>query len=150
MTDAAHSSPSTAASGPARPRPSVRIGTDVQSIGEVAEAIERYGARYTRRLFTSHELACCPGNSEQSAPGLAARFAAKEAALKALRPTEKVPRWTSIEVRRESGGWCELELHDEAAELADEAGLGAFSLSMSHGAGIGTATVVAELRDGRS
>jgi holo-[acyl-carrier protein] synthase len=127
----------------------IRVGTDVQSIDEVAAAIERYGDRYTRRLFTSHEMSCCPGTSQQSAPGLAARFAAKEATLKALRPTEKVPRWTSIEVRRAAGGWCELELHDEAAELADEAGLSSFSLSISHGAGIGAATVVAEQRADR-
>jgi len=124
---------------------SLRVGTDVQSIDEVADAISAFGERYTRRLFTEHELSCCSGSAARQAAGLAARFAAKEAMLKVLRPTGEVPRWSSIEVRRQPGGWCELQLHHEAAELARAARVQSVSLSMSHGAGIGTATVVAQL-----
>jgi holo-[acyl-carrier protein] synthase len=126
---------------------SLRVGTDVQSIDEVAQSIARFGARYTGRLFTHHEMDCCTGTPDQQAAGLSARFAAKEAMIKVLRPTDVIPRWKSIEVRRQPGGWCDLELYEEAAALARNAGLRDFAVSLSHGAGIGTATVIAKLTD---
>jgi holo-[acyl-carrier protein] synthase len=123
--------------------PCVRVGTDVESVAEVAASLERYGDRYTRRLFTHQEVASCGSLSRSAAPRLTARFAAKEAVLKLLAPTDMVPRWRSIEVRTLPNGAPCLELHDEAAELARARGLGPISLSMSHGAGIAMATVVA-------
>lgn len=125
----------------------VRVGTDVESIADVADALARFGSRYTRRLFTEHEIVSCGGLNPQAAPGLAARFAAKEAVLKVLRPTGLVPRWRSIEVRKQLGGWVEIELSDEAAYLARKSGINELSVSLSHGAGIGTATVVAVLEN---
>ena len=119
----------------------LRVGTDVQSVGEVAALLERYGARYTRRLFTEHELATS-GSQPRSAERLAARFAAKEAVIKLLAPTRTVPPWRSIEVRTASSGAPSIELHDEAAELARERGVGAISVSLTHGAGVGMATAV--------
>lgn len=121
----------------------VRVGTDVQAIAEVESSLARFGARYTHRLFTEHEVSSCGGVSLAAASGLAARFAAKEATIKVLRPTDIVPRWRSIEVRRQPEGWVELHLFDEAAELAESEHIGELSVSLSHGAGIGTATVVA-------
>src|SRR5262249_62082841 len=64
----------------------VRVGTDVEAIAEVADAIDRWGKRYTRRLFTDAERAECG----DSAPRLTARFAAKEAAIKLLAPDDGV------------------------------------------------------------
>lgn len=122
-----------------------RVGCDVEAVATIQDALSRYGERYTRRIYTEHELACCQGPDE--AAGLTARFAAKEATIKALRPTSVVPRWTSIEVRRQPGGWTELELHDEAAEVAVAAGIQTMSVSLSHGGGIGAAIVVAHLTD---
>jgi holo-[acyl-carrier protein] synthase len=121
----------------------VRVGTDVMSIAEVAESLERFGERYATRLFTSHEIDSCGGVSVLAAPGLAARFAAKEAVIKLLRPVDTVPRWHSIEIRREAGGAVGVHLSAECAELAAQQGIASVELSMSHGAGIGTATAVA-------
>jgi len=68
---------------------------------------------------------------------------AKEAAIKVLRPVADIPRWKSIEVRRQPGGWVELALSEEAEEMATAAGLQQLTLSFSHGAGVAMATVVA-------
>jgi holo-[acyl-carrier protein] synthase len=120
----------------------VRVGTDVQSIDEVADSIARFGESYVRRVYTDHEVECSGGATRDAAPRLAARFAAKEATIKALRMTEEFSGWTEIEVRRQPGGWCELQLHGEAKRLAELSGVRQLALSMSHGAGIATATVV--------
>ena len=122
---------------------SVRIGTDVQSVAEVATTLERYGQRYTRRLFTDDELADCGALTPSIAPRLTARFAAKEAVIKLLSPVDAVPRWRSIELRTAPNGAPSVVLHHEAADLARARGIGQVSVSMSHGAGIGAATVVA-------
>jgi holo-[acyl-carrier protein] synthase len=121
----------------------VRVGTDVQSINDVAESIERFGARYTERIFTNHEVECSGGTTSSAAPGLSARFAAKEAVIKLLQPKDVVPKWRSIEVRRLPGGAPTVHLIGDAAALAHEAGIEAISISMSHGSGISTATAVA-------
>lgn len=121
----------------------IRIGTDVQSIAEVEASIALFGHRYIRRIFTDHEVAACGGITTLAAPGLAARFAAKEATIKLLRPTDVVPGWRSIELRKRHDGAVDVCLHDEAADMAREARLGELSVSLSHGAGVGMATVVA-------
>jgi holo-[acyl-carrier protein] synthase len=91
-------------------------------------------------LFTVAERAECG----DAAARLTARFAAKEAVLKLLAPDDDmIPRWCSIELRTAPNGAPSLLLHDEAAELARRRRLGPMSVSLSHGAGIGTATVVA-------
>ncbi len=120
----------------------VRVGTDVQAIDEVAESIALFGESYVKRLYTDHEVECSGGTGVDAAPRLAARFAAKEATIKALRMTEEFSGWKEIEVRRQPGGWCEIALHGEARRLAELSGVRQLALSMSHGAGIATATVV--------
>lgn len=129
----------------------VRVGSDVQDIAEVAEALRTNGERYLDRVFTAHEIDCCGGRSapvEVMAPGLAARFAAKEATIKVLRPVGDAPGFTEIEVRRQAGGWTDLELTGTATTVADEAGLTDLSLSFSHASGIAVATVVGIVRLG--
>jgi holo-[acyl-carrier protein] synthase len=122
---------------------SVRVGTDVQSIDEVASSIDRFGARYAERLFSAAEIGDCGGIAPTAAPGLAARFAAKEAVIKLLAPNEDVPQWRSIEVVRQPGGACTIQLSGTAAVLADLRGVRQIEISMSHGAGVATATAVA-------
>jgi holo-[acyl-carrier protein] synthase len=123
----------------------ILVGADVQSIDEVSASIDEFGSRYTRKIFTEHEMACCGANSATAAQGLAVRFAAKEAVLKILDTTRGVPPWKSIEVRRAPGGRPEIHLQDEAAQLAHDQGISGISLSLSHGAGIANAVVVAQL-----
>ena len=73
---------------------------------------------------------------------LAARFAAKEAVMKVLRPVDVQLDWRSIEVHRMTGGWCEIRLSGQAAAMAAEAGIDEFAVSLTHEASVAAAVVV--------
>jgi holo-[acyl-carrier protein] synthase len=125
----------------------LRVGMDLVMVDEVAESVQRFGDRYVRRIFTEHEIACCrsndrAGGAEYAIESLAARFAAKEAVLKVLRPVDLQPDWRSIEVHRMAGGWCEIQLSGSAEELAAASAIGGFSVSMSHEATVAAAVVI--------
>jgi holo-[acyl-carrier protein] synthase len=126
----------------------VRIGVDLASVDAVAASIARFGPRYTDRLFTLQELRDAEGTLSARASSLAARFAAKEATLKALGVGDDVPSWTDIEVRRVPGGGCSLQLSGRAAILAREARLDRWSVSMTHEGCMAAAVVVAVGPDG--
>ncbi|MGO9581532.1 MAG: holo-ACP synthase [Acidimicrobiales bacterium] len=132
-----------AAHGQGATRPKLAVGVDLVRVDEVQAALARFGDRYLSRLFTPHEVACATGDGEVRARHLAARFAAKEAAMKALGPGDRLPAWRSIEVRQEPGGRCTLQLSDYAAELARRAGLSEFAVSLSHEGDLATAVVFA-------
>jgi holo-[acyl-carrier protein] synthase len=119
------------------------VGTDIVDVADVEAAIRSFGDRYLNRVFTERELSYCLAPGRAPAPHLAARFAAKEAALKVLRPekNEAIPP-KSIEALRTEGGWCELSLSGAALALARRAGLTGFSMSLSHEARYATAVVV--------
>jgi holo-[acyl-carrier protein] synthase len=124
-------------------RARIRVGTDLCSVDEVAESVATFGDRYLRRVYTEHELEYCGTDPARSAERLAARFAAKEAVVKVLRPVDARPDWRAIEVRRDPGGWCEISLTAGAATMAREAEIDSLSVSMSHEGGIANAVVVA-------
>jgi holo-[acyl-carrier protein] synthase len=127
-------------------RQGIRVGIDVVSVRDVARSIERFGDRYVRRIFTPKEAEYCQAATGKAAAArFAVRFAAKEAALKALHPESPSGDWRSIEVRRHASGWCDVVLHGETAAVAMRQGIGAMSLSMSHHAGHATAVVVAQV-----
>jgi len=111
---------------------SVRVGTDLIEIATVAEAWAAFGQRYLDRLFTPAEIAYCQAGGVEAARRLAARFAAKEACIKVLRPPDGGIDWRWIEVRKMPGGWCELLLHAGALRLAQAQGLDGWSVSLSH------------------
>lgn len=123
----------------------VRVGVDVTSIAEVEAAVSSFGDRYVRRLFTDHEIETCSARDphEGTAASLAARFAAKEAVLKVLEPSDSRPEWRDIEIVRHESGACRVRLHNRAASLADSRGVRALSVSLSHEAGIAVAVVAA-------
>jgi phosphopantetheine--protein transferase-like protein len=99
------------------------VGVDLCAVDDVAAAVERFGPRYLHRCFTAHELSACQDDAPAVAAGrLAARFAAKEAVAKLLRPDGAWPSWQEIEVVREDGGWCGIDLHGSSARRADERG----------------------------
>jgi holo-[acyl-carrier protein] synthase len=129
-------------------RPVARVGIDLTSVDEVAASIARFGDRYVERMFTPHEQAFCRRGDGSEAPGhyrvesLAARFAAKEAVLKVLRPLGPRPPWRDIEVYRTDGGWCELRLSGSAADLAAVAGIDQWSVSLTHHEALAAAVVV--------
>ena len=72
------------------------VGLDVVSVAEVAAALDRFGDRYVERVFTPDEAAYCRARSTAAAR-LAVRFAAKEAAVKALQPEHPWTDWRAIE-----------------------------------------------------
>jgi holo-[acyl-carrier protein] synthase len=119
------------------------VGVDLVSVDEVQEALDRFGDRYLDRVFTAHEQSCATGEGEILARHHAARFAAKEAAMKALGPSDHLPPWRSIEVRQDAAGRCSLRLSGHAAELAHLASLSEFAVSLTHEGNLAAAVVFA-------
>ncbi len=118
-----------------RPRMSrLAVGIDLVQVSRIAGSVETFGERFLRRVYTDGELAYAGGDCER----LAARFAAKEAAKKALR-LDGVG-WRDLEVVRTPSGACELVLHGAARAAAGERSL---ALSMSHEGDHATAVVIA-------
>jgi holo-[acyl-carrier protein] synthase len=125
---------------------SIRVGADLAAVHHVADSIARFGDRYLSYVYTEHEIASCEGPPAVAAAGLAARFAAKEATIKVLRPSGHKPKWRSIEVRKDPGGWCRMSLSGYAATLADEAGICEMEVSLTHDEDVAAAVVVALCR----
>jgi holo-[acyl-carrier protein] synthase len=123
----------------------LRVGTDLVCVERVRESIETHADHYLERVYTEREVADCRTATGLDAERLAGRFAAKEAALKVLRPREEGIPWNTIEIRREPSGWVELELSGPAAELAAAAGVTEMSLSIAHEGDFATAVVVASV-----
>ncbi len=116
-------------------------GVDLIEIARVAAAVERHADRLLARVFTACELEQCRGRAES----LAARFAAKEAAAKAL--GTGIWRdgicWTDIETIRSTSGAPTLVLHGAAAARAARLGWQTWSVSLSHDRSHAVAFVVA-------
>ena len=128
---------------------SFRVGVDLVVVADVTRSVQRFGDRYIDRIFTAHEIMCCrtPDRSQEPSTAyfvesLAARFAAKEATVKVLRPEGPRPDWRSIEVHRDPGGWCEIRLRGRAAELAVDAGIAELAVSLTHESTMAAAVVV--------
>lgn len=119
----------------------LRVGIDLLSVDEVRDAIAAHDERYLARIYTDAERRDCGEDPER----LAARFAAKEAAIKALRPGDEALPWRDIEVRRDRAGWTELELHGAAARLAERQGVTSAAVSLTHDRDRVSAVVVLEL-----
>ena len=93
----------------------IGLGLDAIEIPRIAAAIERYGDRFVHRIFTEAEIAYCR-RKRDAAASFAARFAAKEAAMKALGTgASRGVFWTGIEVARRHGP-PQLRFHGGAAE----------------------------------
>lgn len=129
---------------PVRPRVSVGIGVDLVEVAQVAAALDAFGERYLRRLFTPSEIdACRLAGGGYVIERLASRYAAKEAALKMLEPgPDEVPEWHEIEVRSLPSGASEIALAGAAAELAARRGIHSAAMSTSHEGGFATAVVI--------
>jgi holo-[acyl-carrier protein] synthase len=121
----------------------VRVGIDLVAVKAVRDAVSEHGDRYLNRIYTEAEIQECLTPQGLISERLAARFAAKEATLKVLRPSGDAVPWRNMQVIRHPSGWVELELSGHAATLAADQGLGDFALSMSHEADYATAVVVA-------
>ena len=123
----------------------MRVGIDLVAVDSVRDSIREHGDRYLSRIYTETELRDCSTEQGFIAERLAARFAAKEATLKVLRPEDEAIPFRTMGVVRNGAGWVEVELTGRAATLAADAGLGDLALSISHEAGYASAIVIAEL-----
>lgn len=117
----------------------LRSGVDLMEVKRIAEAIERHGERFLNRIFTELEQKECHGRI----PSLAARFAAKEAAAKALGCGIGDVSWLEIEVRSDERRAPYLVLYGEGERLAKQLGLTTWSVSLSHTENQAIAFVVA-------
>lgn len=122
----------------------IGTGVDLIEVERIAHSIERYGERFLRRVYTDQEIAYC-SRKRVSAESFAARFAAKEAGAKALGTgISRGVTWSEFQVARKPGERPILELRGRAALLAQELGVRAISLSLTHTGSLAMATVVME------
>jgi holo-[acyl-carrier protein] synthase len=114
-------------------------GIDLVEIARVQSAVERHGERFLARIFTAQERTDCGGRAES----MAARWAAKEAAAKALGCGLGEVAWDEIEITRSENGAPGLVLHGKAQARAQTLGLIHWSVSLSHSQSHAIAMVVA-------
>jgi holo-[acyl-carrier protein] synthase len=122
----------------------VGTGIDIAEVPRIARAIERFGDRFVQRIFTAGEIRYCDSKANRM-ERYAARFAAKEAAMKALGTGwNRGVRWRDCEVTRLPGGRPTISFHGVAAEFAARLGVKNAALSISHTAEQAFAQVILE------
>lgn len=122
----------------------VGTGIDIAEVPRIAASIERFGRRFVQRVFTPDEIRYCESKANK-AERYAARFAAKEAAMKAIGTGWRHGvTWQDIEVRRAPGGRPTVVFSGKAAEFAEKLGATRAHLSLTHTVEYGMAFVILE------
>ena len=122
----------------------VGTGIDIAEVPRIRQSIERFGERFLRRIFTDGEMRYCDSKMNRM-ERYAARFAAKEAAMKALGTGwNHGVRWVDCEVTRLPGGRPTITFHGVAGEFAAKLSVKNASLSISHTAAQAIAQVILE------
>ena len=122
------------------------IGTDLTEISRIQKSIDRFGSRFLERIFTPAEIAYCL-TKKHHAESFAARFAAKEAAAKALGTgIAHGVGWQDFEVQRAPSGRPALLLHHRAATLAAALGVTHTAITLTHSRDTALAFVILERR----
>ena len=122
----------------------IGIGIDVIQNERIAASLKRFPDRFTARIYTDGETSYCEGCANP-AIHFAARFAAKEAAFKALGTGwAKGVHWKDVEVERLPSGQPLLKLHGGALKRATELGATRFHVSLTHDRLVSAAVVVIE------
>ena len=119
---------------------------DLVHIPRIEESLREFGERFVQRQFTAAEAAYASEAPGQQAQRLAARFAAKEATIKALGLHDTGLNWRDIEVMRAPDGSCTLALHGAALAAAQRQQINRVLVSLSHD-GEYAAAVVAAVSD---
>lgn len=119
------------------------IGTDIVSIERIKGSIAKFKEKFQNKIFTRDEWNYC-WNKKNPYPSLAARFAAKEAVLKALGTGKGKIKWLDIEIKLGPKGKPNINLSGLAAETARSQYISNFNLSLSHCSEYAVAFVVAE------
>lgn len=125
----------------------VGTGVDLVEVDRIERALTRplTGRRFRIRVYTEREIAYCESRGRPRYQSYAARFAAKEAAMKALGTGwNRNVSWSEIEVVRERGHAPTIALHGKTADFARGRNITRFHLSLSHTATGAIAHVIAE------
>lgn len=126
----------------------IYLGTDICEISRIQETCEKYGEKFFNKVFTGSEIDYCVQSKKLMPQRFAVRFAAKEAAAKALGVGinkigwNKGVNWKDIEVIRDSNGAVSIRLFGKAKELEFQKTITNWSVSLSHSKNTATATVV--------
>lgn len=122
----------------------VGLGLDIAEVDRIEAAIRRHGAPFLERLFTPAEVEYCERHKNKF-ERYAARFAAKEAAMKALGTGwSNGVRWRDIEVVRAPSGKPSLRLEGQAQAIAAKLGVKNSALSITHSGNLALAEVILE------
>lgn len=122
----------------------VSIGIDIIEVYRISETLERT-PRFVERVFTEKERAYCEAKGAASAQSFAARFAAKEAFLKALKTGWRGKiTWHDMEILNDAQGVPSLTISGEAEEVLKKTGANKIHLSLSHTTDHATAQVILE------
>ena len=120
----------------------IGIGIDVIQNERIRESVTKFGPRFLNRIYTENEIAYC-GKCADPTIHYAARFAAKEAAFKALGTGwSGGVKWKDIEVQRLGSGKPELHLYGEALTVATGLGATRFHVSLTHDQLVSCAVVI--------
>lgn len=110
----------------------VGTGIDIVEVPRIAQSIERFGERFLKRVFTASEIRYCESKANRN-ERFAARFAAKEAAMKAIGTGMRGGvTWKDFEVGREPSGRPTMLLHGKAEQVALTLGVRRTHVSVSH------------------
>lgn len=122
----------------------VGTGIDIAEVPRIRQAIDRFGQRFLERIFTAAEMRYCDSKANRI-ERYAARFAAKEAAMKALGTGwNHGVRWVDCEVVRAPGGRPTMTFHGKAGEFAAKLRVRNAALSISHTEQLAIAQVILE------
>ncbi|GAW92521.1 holo-ACP synthase [Calderihabitans maritimus] len=124
------------------------IGIDIVEIARIERACRRWEEKFRERLYTDAEWAYCTSRAQPYA-AMAARFAAKEAVMKALGVGVGKIGWREIEISREEYGRPRVRLYGKARDLARRQGITEIWISLSHCRDYASACAVAEGGSGR-
>jgi holo-[acyl-carrier protein] synthase len=122
----------------------VGMGVDIAEVQRIRAAIEKGGEAFLRRVYTANEVAYCE-RFKNKFERFAGRFAAKEAAMKALGTGwQHGVRWVDLEVVREKSGRPTLTIAGEAGKIAARLGVKNIAISITHTADQALAQVIFE------
>ncbi len=120
------------------------IGSDLAEVGRIGKSVERFGERFLTRIYTAHERAYALRKANW-AERLAARFAAKEAGMKAIGTgLSGGVSWQHFEVANEPSGRPTLRLYGVALKVANAMGVKRISISLTHTKAMAFAVVILE------
>jgi holo-[acyl-carrier protein] synthase len=120
------------------------IGTDLAEVARISKSVERFGERFLTRIYTAHECAYAMRKANW-AERLAARFAAKEAGMKAIGTgLSRGVSWQHLEVSNEPSGRPTLRLYGAALAVAQSMGVKRISVSLTHSKATAFAVVILE------